>query len=150
MATFFDPSKVDDLDLLHSSVRDDSELTNVVNKVEYEMIDYFRQRPNIPLYFRSGFENLSSKNRIKVRLIGYSEDDPAQSNDDLKEALRRSIAYVVSYILRNYDNLVGAQSIKQGQRSVSYHGAIPDVDKWPDGWKRYLRNFDDREAHYSI
>ena len=150
MSTFFDPSKKEDLDLLHSSVRDDDELTNVVNKVEYEMIDHFRQRPDIPVYFRSGFENLSSKNRIKVRLIGYSEDDPSQSNTDLKEALRRSIAHVVSYILRNYDNLVGAQAIRQGQRSVTYKGVIPDVDKWPDGWKSYLRNFDDREAHYSI
>lgn len=150
MSTFFDPSKKEDLDLLHSSVRDDDELTNVVNKVEYEMIDHFRQRPDIPVYFRSGFENLSSQNRIKVRLIGYSEDDPSQSNADLKEALRRSIAHVVSYILRNYDNLVGAQAIRQGQRSVTYKGVIPDVDKWPDGWKSYLRNFDDREAHYSI
>ena len=150
MSTFFDPSKQEDLDLLHSSVRNDDELTNVVNKVEYEMIDHFRQRPDIPVYFRSGFENLSSKNRIKVRLIGYSEDDPTQSNADLKEALRRSIAHVVSYILRNYDNLVGAQAIRQGQRSVTYKGVIPDVDKWPDGWKSYLRNFDDREAHYSI
>ena len=150
MSTFFDPSKKEDLDLLHSSVRDDDELTNVVNKVEYEMIDHFRQRPDIPVYFRSGFENLSSQNRIKVRLIGYSEDDPSQSNTDLKEALRRSIAHVVSYILRNYDNLVGAQAMRQGQRSVTYKGVIPDVDKWPDGWKSYLRNFDDREAHYSI
>jgi len=148
--TFFDPSNPSDLSLIHSSVRDHEELYDVADKVEYEMIDHFRQRPDMPLYFRSGFENLSSLNRVKVRLIGYSEDSPEDSNANLKEALRRSIGYVVSYILRNYDNTVGAESIRQGQRSISYRGQIPNVNDWPSGWKKYLRNFDDREAQYSI
>ena len=150
MAFFFDASKTEDLNLLHSSVRDNDEVFNVVDQVEYEMIEYFRQRPDMPIYFRSGLENLSSLNRIRVRLIGYNEDDPAESSTQLKEAFRRAIAYVVSDVIRNYDNVLNATSIRQGQRSVTYNGKVPDVKDWPSGWKRFFKNYDDREAVYSI
>lgn len=150
MATFFDIENQDDLNLLHSSVRGNDELSNIVEQVEWEMIEYFRQRPDMPIYFRSGLENLSSLNRIRVRLIGYNEDEPVNSSTELKEAFRRAIAYVVSDVIRNYDNVMNATSIRQGQRSVSYNGKVPDVKDWPSGWKRFFKNYDDREAVYSI
>ena len=150
MSFFFDIENQADLNLLHSSVRDNDELANIVDQVEWEMIEYFRQRPDMPLYFRSGLENLSSLNRIRVRLIGYNEDDPEDSSDELKEAFRRAIAYVVSDVIRNYNNVVNATSIRQGQRSVTYNGKVPDVKDWPSGWKRFFKNYDDREAVYSI
>ena len=150
MAYFFDVSEQADLNLLHSTVRSDSELSNTVEKVEWEMIEYFRQRPDMPLYFRSGLENLSSLNRIRVRLIGYNEDNPEQSTAELKEAFRRAIAYVVSDVLRNYNNTLNATSIKQGQRSITYNGVADNVNDWPSGWKKFFKNYDDREAVYSI
>ena len=150
MAFFFDASKTEDLNLLHSSVRDDDEIFNVVDQVEWEMIEYFRQRPDMPIYFRSGLENLSSLNRIRVRLIGYNEDDPAESSTQLKEAFRRAIAYVVSEVVRNYNNESKVTSEKLGRFSATYQGAIPTVKDWPSGWKRFFKNYDDREAVYSI
>lgn len=150
MAYFFDVNEQADLNLLHSTVRSDSELSNTVETVEWEMIEYFRQRPDMPLYFRSGLENLSSLNRIRVRLIGYNEDDPANSTAELKEAFRRAIAYVVSDVLRNYKNPINATSIKQSQRSITYNGRVPDVNDWTVGWQRFFKNYDDREAVYSI
>ena len=150
MAFFFDINEPADLNLLHSSIRTDDELSNTVEKVEWEMIDFFTQRPDLPIYFRSGLENLSSLNRIRVRLIGYNEDDPENSKPELKEAFRRAIAYVVSDVIRNYNNVVNATSIRQGQRSVTYNGKVPDVKDWPSGWKRFFKNYDDREAVYSI
>lgn len=150
MAYFFDISKQSDIDLVHASVRDSEEVPNVINQVEWEMIEYFRQRPDMPLYFRSGLENLSSLNRIRVRLIGYNEDNPEESTPELREAFRRAIAYVSSDILRNYDNTMKVSSISQGERSVTYSGRVPDVKDWPNGWKRFFKNYDDREAVYSI
>ena len=150
MAFFFDTSNQSDIDLLHSSVRDNDELANIVDQVEWEMIDFFTQRPEMPIYFRSGLENLSSLNRIRVRLIGYNEDDPENSSEGLKEAFRRAIAYVVSEVVRNYNNTLNATSIRQGQRSVTYNGTVPSVKDWPSGWKRFFKNYDDREAVYSI
>ena len=150
MATFFNIENQADLNLLHSSVRAEDELSNIVEQVEWEMIEYFRQRPDMPIYFRSGLENLSSLNRIRVRLIGYNEDEPENSTAELKEAFRRAIAYVVSDVLRNYNNTLNATSIKQGQRSITYNGTIPDVKDWATGWKKFFKNYDDREAVYSI
>lgn len=150
MANFFDSGKQADRDLLHSSVRDHAELPYVVNSVEWEIIDYYKQRPDVPLFFRSGYENLSTLNEIDVRLIDYKEDDPTGSDADLIEALRRTIADVASWVLRNYDTTQGINSIKQGQRSITYMGNAPSWRDWPDGWNHKLRNFDDREAVYSI
>jgi len=151
MATFFDTSKQDDLDLLHSSVRSHNEIDNVVDKVEYEILDYYKQRPSVPLRLQTGRENLYTTNEIQVRLIDYDNDNPSNSEADLQEALRRTIAEIASWVLRNYDNnQADVQSIKQGKRSITYMGAAPSWKDWPDGWQHYLRNFDDREALYSI
>lgn len=150
-ATFFDISAQADLNLLHSSIRDHQELDNVVDKVEYEILDFYKQRPSVPLRLQTGRENLYSTNDIQVRLIDYDNDTPANSEADLKEALKYTIAEVSSWVLRNYDNdQGGVQSIQQGKRSISYMGAAPSWDRWPDGWRHYLKNFDDREALYSV
>ena len=150
MATFFDITKEADLALLHKSVRSDDELGNVVDQVEWELIDYFKQRPTVPIYFRSGLENLSTLNEIVVRLFDYDSDNPDNSGDDLKQALRRTIADITSWVLRNYDSADKVQSITQGKRSVTYMGAVPSWRDWPGGWAKRLKNFDNREAVYSI
>jgi hypothetical protein len=150
-AIFFDTSSQDDLDLLHSSVRSDSELDNVVNEVEYQILDYYKQRPSVPLRLQTGRENLYTTNEISVRLIDYDDDNPSNSPQELKDALKRTIAEVTSWVIRNYDNPQGnVKSIGQGERSIEFMGAAPSWQKWPDGWRRWLKNFDDREALYSI
>lgn len=150
MAIFFDTGLQADLDLLHSSIRTDAEIDNVVDRVEYAVLDYYKQRPSIPLRLETGRENLYSTNEINVRLIDYDNDTPANSEADLKEALKYTIADIASWVLRNYSNPQGAQTIKQGQRSITRMQAATDWTNWPDGWKRYLRNYDDREALYSV
>lgn len=149
-AIFFDTSEQDDLNLLHSSVRDDSELDNVVNGVEYEILQYYKQRPSIPLSLQTGRENLYTTNEVQVRLIDYDNDTPANSEQDLKDALKKTIAEVTSWVIRNYNNDAKVQSESLGRWSVSYAGSVPTWNEWPSGWNRWLKNFDDREAVYSI
>ena len=149
MATFFDIPQ--DENLLHSSVRANDELQNVIDNVEYEILDYYKQRPSIPLTLQTGRENLYTTNEIQVRLIDYDNDNPENSEADVKEALKRTIADVASWGLRNYDNTQGGvQSIQQGKRSITYMGSAPSWRDWPSGWNARLKNFDDREALYSI
>lgn len=150
MSVFFDTSKPEDVRLLHRSVRDSMELENVVEAVEYEILDYYKQRPSIPLSLQTGRENLYTTNEVQVRLIDYDNDNPANSEADLKEALKRTIANVASWIIRNYNTGQGIGSIQQGKRSITYTGDAPTWDQWPSGWRRYLKNYDDREALYSI
>jgi len=150
MATFFDPDDIADFNLLHSDVRNHEQLNTVVDKVEYEVLDYYSQRPSIPLTLRTGRENLYTSNDISVRLIDYDQDTPADSPADLKDALRRTIADVTSWVLRNYDSSQGVGQITQGKRSITFVGSAPDWRQWPEGWQRYLKNYDDREAVYSI
>ncbi len=147
---FFDTNEQDDLDLLHSSVRDDSELDNVVANVEYEILDYYKQRPSIPLQLQVGRENLYNTNQVSVRLLDYDQDNPANSTQELKDAIKKTIAEITSWVIRNYNTPQNVESIQQGKRSVSYYGLSPSWQDFPKGWQRWLKNFDDREARYSI
>ena len=147
---FFDTAEADDLALLHSSVRTDDELDNVIANVEYEILDYYKQRPSIPLQLRVGRENLYNVNEVSVRLLDYNQDVPANTTQQLKDALKKTIAEVASWVLRNYSNSQNVASIQQGKRSVSYYGLSPSWKDFPSGWNRWLKNFDDKEARYSI
>jgi hypothetical protein len=147
---FFDTSKPDDLDLLHSSVRNNEEVSKVVANVEYEVLDYYKQRPSIPLQLQVGRENLYNTNQVSVRLLDYNQDDPASSTQELKNALKKTIAEITSWVIRNYDNQQNVTSIQQGKRSISFYGLSPSWQNFPSGWQRWLKNFDDREARYSI
>lgn len=149
-AIFFDTADADDLALLHSSVRTNAELSNVVDNVEYEILDYYKQRPSIPLSLRTGRENLYTTNEIQVRLIDYDNDTPSNSEQDLKDALKKTIAEITSWVIRNYNNEQNISSIQQGKRSVSFYGLAPSWKDFPSGWNRWLKNYDDREAVYSI
>ena len=150
MADFFDINPVADQSLLHSSIRDDAELQNVVDQVEWEIIDYFRQRESLRSDIVSGKENLTSTQSINVMLIGYDQATPTDSRDDLQEALRRTIADITTWVLRNYSNPQGVQSKSLSKRSYTATGVIPTWREWPDGWKSKLRNFDAKIPSYGI
>lgn len=149
-AIFFDTDSLSDLALLHSSVRDNDELRNVVANIEYEILDYYKQRPSIPLSLQTGRENLYTTNEVQVRLIDYNQDNPVDSEQDLKDALKKTIAEITSWVIRNYDNSQNVRSIQQGKRSIEFGGLAPTWKDFPTGWQRWLKNFDDREAVYSI
>lgn len=151
---FFDPAS--DKALIHASVRDHEELSNVADQVEHEVIEAYKQRPGIPIRVRSGRENLNKTPRaIEVRLEGYNVDNPEDSDDGLKEQLKRTIADVTSFMLRNYDNEQGVQQVRQGQRSVMYGnaqggGTSITWRSFPPGWNVRLKNYDNRVANYAI
>lgn len=149
-AIFFDVDEADDLALLHSSVRSDAELSNVVDNVEYEILDFYKQRPSVPLTLQTGKESLYTSNEVSVRLIDYNQTTPSSSEQDLKDALKKTIAEVASWVLRNYETELHVASMSQGNRSITFYGLSPSWRDFPSGWQRWLKNFDDREALYSI
>jgi uncharacterized protein (DUF2267 family) len=155
MADFFDTSSQDDLDLLHESIRNHDELDQIVDDVEWEIINVaFMQREGgtrgVVQDFFEYEDGNDPNNELKVRLVGYDSDTPTDSEDDLKEALRRTIARVVSWVLRDYKNPQGVRSIQQGQRSVTYAGSVPSWTEWPDDWDRMLHNYDARIPNYAV
>lgn len=155
MATFFDVNSESDLNLLHSSVRELVELANVVDSVEWELIDSYTQRDMQGIATYENFfkyeSGVAPGSELKVRLAGYNQATPADSDAGLKEALRRTIADIVSMILRNYNNEIGVSSQSQGNRSISYaNGASISWRTWPTGWNRRLNNYDAKIQHYGI
>ena len=155
MADFFDVNDSNDTDLLHESIRTHDELSTVVDKVEWEILnEAFLQREGgtrgVVQDFFEYEDGNDPNNELKVRLVGYDQDTPTNSDADLQEALRRTIARVVSWVLRNYDNGQGVRSISQGQRSIEYAGSVPDWQEWPDGWDRILHNYDARIPQYAV
>jgi hypothetical protein len=152
MSIFFNIAT--DSALLHAQVRDNPELQNVVDQVEFEIIEAFKQRDMQRLTTYESFFNYEfgrdPLQEVKVRLVGYDEETPEDSDADLKELLKRTIAKVVSWVLRNYDNADKAQSIRQGQRSITYSGVVPSWKDWYSGWDNMLHNYDARIKGYGI
>lgn len=153
MADFFDITKPEDYYLLHSSVRDHTEAGTVANKVEWEVLDAFKfrdmqQRSNWDAFFE--YESGADPNEvIKVRLVGYDAETPSESNADLKEALRRTIAEVVEWVLLGYNQTSEVKSESLGRWSATY-GSVPSYKDFPAGWKNKLKNFDASWETYSV
>jgi hypothetical protein len=154
MYQFLDVTNEDDLKLLHAEVRGSDELANVVEQVQFEIIQAFSQRDMQGLttyesFFRYEF-GVDPRDVIRVRLLGFDEVDPGQSEADMKDVLKRTIANVTSWVIRNYYNPQSVTMIKQGQRAVSYSGVTPSYMDFPSGWDRLLKNFDARIQPYGI
>lgn len=152
MSVFFIPAR--DGELLHPDVRGSGELQMVADRIEWEIIDYYKQRDMQSLttydsFFRFEFGR-DPRQEVKVRLLGYDEENPDESEPELKEALRRTVADIVSWVLRNYETEQGASSIRQGNRSITYAGSVPTWREWPVGWSSKLHNFDAKIAGYGI
>lgn len=154
MADFFDTSSLADIRILHKSVRQSVELDNVIDSVEWEILNAFSQRDMEAIgTYEAFFEYESGRNpndEIKVRLVGYDSATPTNSIAGLKEAMKRTIAEVASWVLRNYDTNNDVQSIQQGKRSITYSGQAPTYDQFPSGWDRRLKNYDARITPYGI
>lgn len=155
MGIFFNPNDSADVDLLHPDVRNHPELSNQADIIEFEVIEYYKQRDMQGLATYQDFFTYdlgqSPTTEIKVRLVGYNEDDPADSEAGLKEALRRTIAGVLSYTLRNYDNTPNIASQSQGNRSISYSdGSTQSWESWQRGWSLLMKNYDAKIKPYGI
>jgi hypothetical protein len=128
--------KQNDAHLLHPSVREDDELDNAIDKAEYDIFNHFTD----------------TKGEITLR--GY-DDDPAKADVSLRDAVKRTIANMVSFRLRVYDNQEGVTAIQQGVRSVSWSqprmgGSAPGWGSYPEHWDKYLVPFDDSEVLYHV
>lgn len=154
MYQFLDVNNSDDLKLIHKEVRADDELENVVSQVQFEIIQAYSQRDmegisTYEAFFKYEF-GVDPSDKVRVRLLGYNEIEPENSDADLKELLKRTIANVASWVMRNYYNPQGATMIKQGQRSISYAGVVPSHKDFPAGWDSLLKNYDARIQPYGV
>lgn len=127
--SWFDTSLQADLDLLHSSIRSSDELDNAVERAKFDIFNHYRE---------SG----------EVKLDGYNAD-PDSADADLVEVVKHTIADIVSFRLRGYNNEYGVESIRQGQRSISFRDSSY-WDAMPKHWNHLLTDFDSREALYYV
>lgn len=119
----------DDIDLFHSSVRDHPELNVAIRKAQFDVFNH---------YLQDG----------EIKLKGY-EADPDQADSMLVSHVKQTIADVVSFRLRNYDQQDGIQSKRSGNRSITFSQSAT-WDALPQRWTKYLVDFDNRKALYHV
>lgn len=124
---YFDP--LADEALLHGDVRSHPEIYNVLERAER---DVFRR------YTENGV----------VKLRGYDKD-PEKADDDLVVAVKDAVANLASYRLRAYDNDPGVESVRQGNRSVTYRFDSL-YNGYPRHWDSALIDFDERTVLYHV
>ena len=128
MATFFDITSQDDVDLLHASVRKHTERDRVINAVEVEILNRFTIRTGVNAY--------------RVELEGYDDTTPASSHATLKAALKRAIAAVASHRLRYYDRDPSLQIEELGDYKYDRGSGAGKLDvDWPASWDSELTRF---------
>lgn len=126
---WFDVTESADLDLLHSSIRNDDELLNAVTRAQLDIFTAYRE---------GGV----------VKLSGY-DADVELADAELVTVVKNTIADIVSFRLRSYNNEYGVESIQQGQRSITFRDS-GYWDAMPKRWNSLLTDFDTREALYYV
>jgi len=158
MATYFDSADANDTALVHPSVRTHAELANVASQVEYEVIQVYTFKVNraASMYSlqASGIQSSATEKPYfypsedyVVYLNGFKPDaGDANVSALLKDALRRTIADVVSHRLFNIDSAGGNVIEEQrGRRRIKY--AEGKDAEWPENWDRRLTTFDLRPKY---
>ncbi len=133
MATYFDTDVEEHRNLLPSDVRSHSELDNVIDQVENDIILFYTERSDSVFY---------------VRLYGYLDADPDDVKSKFETAMRITIAAVAAFRLRNYNADLGLKSESLDGYSYTRHdsalsGSIPSR-LWPKAWNSLLQMFDIR------
>lgn len=146
---YFDPTSDSDKSLLHSDVRDHSELERVATQVEFDVINHYREELRYESGSRAYAYPPNGPVQTAVYLNGY-EEDPQKAEKHFREALRHTIADLISFSLRVYDNEIGVTSQRRGGRSKSFAGKVPTPNQWPDGWSRRLAIYDNTEVLYGL
>ena len=130
MASYFDITT--DKYLLHASVRNHAEASNVATKAERDLIRLYTYRNN------SG--------TLTVGIKGYAADADDVTQTGLVQAMKDAIAAVITARLRNYDSPKGVTSESLGDYSVTLSGASEGFDAIPEEAEFYLADFDIRTA----
>ena len=120
MAYYFDPTNADDLLLLNSAVRVNSELINVANPTEDDIQQLYT------VYDEDDEEYV-------VKLRGYTVD-PDDAGVLFKKAYKQTIADAISWRLLNYsssDNHKGIKRDKRGEREQQYFDGF-NPEELPD------------------
>lgn len=150
---YFDPTDPDDTDLLHADVRESDELAHTAARVEADVLQAFTERRSygpvpadaVQLANTALYVYLDGYAASEASADGYAADRASWSG--FADAMRRTIADVVSHRLRSSGTEPGIQSYGQGSRWTTYRGSFnPD---WPRNWSWRLRPYDLR-TNYAI
>jgi len=158
MANYFDTSDAADTGLLHPSIKTHADLSRVASAAEYDVIQAFTFKVNgaasVYSLQASGIQSSATENPyfyptedFVVYLNGFKPDaDDSNTSALLKDALRRTIADVITHRLFNIDSAGGNVIEEQrGRRRIKYAEA-KDAD-WPDNWDQRLATFDLRPKY---
>lgn len=142
MATYFNASDEADKLLISEEVRAHSDLYSVAAQVEMEVIEYFTSYCTVSAPV-TGAEVVEKT----VELRGYNADS-ALAEAGLKDALRRTIADVVSHRLQYYDTDETLTSVRRGSRAWTRENGAVNKD-WPKNrWDWRLIPYDKRDPIY--
>lgn len=143
MANYFDITA--DLGLLHPDVQASDRLVEVSAQVEAEVIGKYRTHVGNDYYPRPRDVVISSNNYV-IMLRGYVADAD-NANSELKDALKRTIAKVISHrlMMEMTDSEQGVTSWTDGARSRTYSKA--QDTQWPSRWRSLLVPFELRTGY---
>jgi len=138
MATFLDIDTIEQRNLLHSKIRTHPEVSRVVDRVERDILNYYKYRTGLNTY--------------DIALEGYDDTTPSASNAELIVALRDAVADVASYRLLNYSKNPNFQSERLEQYTYDRGTSAGEGNyDWPSGWNRVLnRFFSERAPWYAV
>ena len=156
MATYFDATDSAHKLLLPPAVRTAADLANVATDAEKDVIGQYTDRAHYTLYTarvaagEGTPELVNASLGLYVYLRGYKQDAADAAVDaDLKDALRREIASVITWRFRQNDvnTLLSSEADGHGKSQSLRPGA---ENVFPPGFGRRLQPFDIREPVWGI
>lgn len=152
MASYFDPTDPADMVLIPDTFRGADGVADLAAVVEADVIRRYTKRAKsdvLPGLVDAVFKNLDLG--LIIFLRGYKPDaDDADTDPDLKEAMRLTVADVMVHRLRQLhrDPTVASEGADTG-KSVVYN--LADVrSPFPPNWSWRLTPFDAREPAWVI
>ena len=154
---YLDTANEEHLKLLPENVRGDGDLANIAAEAEADVIDHYTTRGDDaapvsdPPYHatREATELTDAEGDgigVYVYLRGY-DPDPDQAEQNLAGAIRRGVAAVIRWRMKQWDKdpLHASEAGDAGTFSgFSYRRDAENP--FPPGFSRYLCNFDTRRA----
>lgn len=151
MTAYFVPAS--DKTLLPPEQQNYSDLAALATDVEADVIQQFTVRVTdtwytIPsLVAAGGVQVGAAAFGLYVMLLGYTVD-AATADADLKDALKRTVADVVSWRIER--RMRGQALASSGVQGVSRAYIEASAGLWPRGWDRRLRRFNLRVPVWGI
>jgi hypothetical protein len=146
MASYFDAKNQDDLNLLPTRFRDAEDIAAVAAQVERDILSEFTIRTAGDI--RIGDTVFNNNLGLAIYLYGYKEDaDDADTDADLKQALKDTVAEVILWRLRRRVHDVAVMAEGDGNKSVTYNDHARD-QLFPPNWSFRLHPYDARPPTY--